>query len=354
MQNLAVPRWDLLKLGNYGTFTIQTTRGCPYSCEFCTVQKFNGRKYRRKPMANIAEEFRCLKEFINHKDKTVFLVDDNITADRKFAKELFTLIKPFGIKWICQSPGKIADDEEILDLMKQAGCSYIAIGFESISKENIASMNKDQVNKVEEYENYIEKIHAAGIAVYGLFMIGNDFDSEKSLWELPEFIEKNNIILYHLPIVTPFPGTTFYERLKKENRLNIDNFWMAEYTSKQLEPVLLKPKNISEQRLREVQIAILLRLNDLDALLARLRKAWARGILIGQGMGCFLKTKVLAFYLLAKNFKHARKRNFLLKCIFSRFNQNLSSIALALNNYSHTEEKAALFNKIREEANAIY
>jgi len=337
LQKLIIPRWDLLRLKNYGALTIQTTRGCPYSCEFCSVQKFNGNKYRRKPIEHIVEEFKYLTKFLDNKQ--VFIVDDNITVDRNFAKELFKAITPFKTKWFCQSPGKIADDDEILNLMKEAGCTYMGIGFESLSKENIISMNKVHINKVEEYEKYIKKIHNAGIAVYGFFMIGNDFDTEESIMEIPEFIEKNNIVFSTILPPIPFPGTALFDRLKKENRLEVDNFGLMEYKENISEPVLIKPKNISAKKLKEIQLQILKKLNNLDSLFSRLIKAWARGVLTNHGVGYFLKTKFRLFLLLVSNFSNSPVRKFLWKCILSKYNQKFSSITLSLNSYFSVFEK---------------
>ncbi|MCM8781233.1 MAG: B12-binding domain-containing radical SAM protein, partial [Candidatus Omnitrophica bacterium] len=143
LTNSPIPRWDLLKNDKYCYFTIQTGRGCPYDCDFCSVKVFNGRGYRHKTIDSVIEEIKTLQK-IDYK-KLIFFTDDNLLASPKYSEELMQRLIPLKIKtWWCQSSVNRLKDDRLLDLMYRAGCRVIFVGLESVSQKNLDVMNKGQ------------------------------------------------------------------------------------------------------------------------------------------------------------------------------------------------------------------
>ena len=214
MLNLPIPRRDLFVKGAYLLRnTISTTRGCPYSCSFCTVTSFFGHTYRCRPVAEIIKEI----ETLNHKKLIVF-VDDNIVGNPPFAKELFQALIPYKIKWVGQASVTVANDDELLKLAAASGCIDLFIGFESLSPANLAAVGK-KINTVDEYENVIRKIHSYGIAIHGFFMFGFDEDDEDTFKRTVRFAKKMRLESAQFDVLTPYPGTKLHETLDKAGRI---------------------------------------------------------------------------------------------------------------------------------------
>jgi len=214
MLNLPIPRRDLFVKGAYLLRnTISTTRGCPYSCSFCTVTSFFGHTYRCRPVEEIIKEI----ETLNHKKLIVF-VDDNIVGNPKFAKELFQALIPYKIKWVGQASVTVANDDELLKLAAASGCIDLFIGFESLSPANLAAVGK-KINTVDEYENVIRKIHSYGIAIHGFFMFGFDEDDEDTFKRTVRFAKKMRLESAQFDVLTPYPGTKLHETLDKAGRI---------------------------------------------------------------------------------------------------------------------------------------
>ena len=199
---------------------LQTTKGCPFHCEFCSVYAFDGQKNRHKSIDQVIQEILDIKSTGSKykSKKAIFIADDNIITNRKFARELFTAMKPHDINWMCQSSIDISKEDELLVLMRDSGCGAIFIGFESISMDNLKAMHKD-VNQRFDYEEAIRKIQSHGMLVHSSFIVGYDYDSEKTFNELITFIDKTNLLMPLVNILTPFPGTELFCRLEKEGRI---------------------------------------------------------------------------------------------------------------------------------------
>ena len=199
---------------------LQTTKGCPFHCEFCSVYAFDGQKNRHKSIDQVIQEILDIKSTGSKykSKKAIFIADDNIITNRKFARELFTAMKPHDINWMCQSSIDISKEDELLALMRDSGCGAIFIGFESISIDNLKAMHKD-VNQRFDYEEAIRKIQSHGMLVHSSFIVGYDYDSEKTFNELITFIDKTKLLMPLVNILTPFPGTELFCRLEKEGRI---------------------------------------------------------------------------------------------------------------------------------------
>ncbi len=212
--NLPIPRRDLFAEGAYLVrHTISTTRGCPYSCSFCSVTSFFGHTYRCRPVEEIIKEI----ETFNKRELIVF-VDDNIVGKPKFAKELFRALIPYKIKWVGQASVTIARDDELLKLAAASGCIDLFIGFESLSPANLAAVGK-KINVVDEYENVIKKIHSHGIAIHGFFIFGFDEDDEDVFRRIVRFAQKMRLESAQFDFLTPYPGTTFCESMDEAGRI---------------------------------------------------------------------------------------------------------------------------------------
>ncbi|MGB9662582.1 MAG: B12-binding domain-containing radical SAM protein [Moorellaceae bacterium] len=240
LENMAVPRRDLLNRSRYLVpDTVQTTRGCPFSCSFCTVSRFFGHQFRFRPVEEVVREVQALE------GEVIAFVDDNIVGHPGYAKRLFKALAPLKIKWFSQGSLNIARDEELLRLAAESGCIGLFIGFESLSPANLQAIGK-AVNRVEEYSAAIKKIHEHGIAIEGAFIFGFDEDDESIFERTVKFAQDNRLEAAQFGILTPFPGTPLREQLEREGRI-INNDW-AEYT---ISKVVFQPKRMSPETLQK-------------------------------------------------------------------------------------------------------
>ena len=226
LEKLSVtPRRDLLH-PNYLWHSIQTSRGCPFDCKFCTVSKYLGRQYRQRT----ADDVLCELEDIP--GDFVAFVDDNLigysAASKARAKALFTGMLSRGIrkKWWMQTSINAADDEEIIELAARSGCMFVFVGFESINPQTLKGMNKKANISlgIENYKRVVDTFHRYGIAVLGAFIIGNDDEPSNYYQKLSDFIITSGVDMVQVSILTPLPGTQLMEELKDQNRILFDKF----------------------------------------------------------------------------------------------------------------------------------
>jgi hypothetical protein len=207
-----IPRWDLVDTSKIMSLNVQVSRGCPYKCDFCIVPEMYGHKMRYRDIDNVIEEIKSLPL------KKIFFADDNLTFNKKYARELTRRLKPLNILWTCQSTIEIAQDDELLKSMADSGCISILIGFESLNVSSLNETNKGH-NTKESYEQVIAKIHSFGIHVFGSFMIGFDADTKADLDDIYNFILDNAIPFSAISIVSAAPGTKLYQRMEEQGRL---------------------------------------------------------------------------------------------------------------------------------------
>ena len=238
LHNLPMPRRDLFTEGAYFIKnTLSATRGCPYSCSFCSVPPFFGHTYRCRPVEEVLKEI----DTFNNK-KRMFFVDDNIVGNPKFAKELFRALIPYKIKWFGQACVTIAKDDELLKLAAASGCTGLLIGFESISPASLATVGKS-INVVDEYQDVIRKIHSNGIGIHGFFIVGLDEDTEDVFTRTLHFAQNMRLESAGFAYPTPLPGTAFYESLDKAGRI-ITKDW-----SRYSDDIVFEPKLMSREAL---------------------------------------------------------------------------------------------------------
>lgn len=220
---------------------IQTTRGCPYKCEFCTVTSFFGGTYRQRPVTRVIDEVKSLSRQAGY----IFFVDDNLVANKAHTIALLDELKNFKLRWVCQAPITIAKDDALLRKMMEAGCHGIFIGFESLNSKNIEVMGKKQ-NTVSFYEEAIQRIHNMGIGVYGSFVFGYDHDTPAVFDQYLEFANRTGIDGAFLPVLTPFPGTRIHTRLAEEGRILSQDWRLYDMAT-----VVYQPKGMSVRELQE-------------------------------------------------------------------------------------------------------
>ena len=249
IEHQLAPRRDHFK-GDYFVETVQTSRGCPFNCSFCSVTAFNGAKIRMRNTDDVVREIAELE------GKRIFIVDDNIIGAgprcirRSF--ELFDRLKGCGKEWAGQTCLNIVEHDGLLKSASDAGAKAFLIGFESLDEATIKSMNKS-VNlrpNTKNFKDAISKIHDNGIAVIGCFIFGADTHDKDVFEKTVEFVLNAQIDAVQFSVNTPLPGTKLFKRIEEENRLlysDYPNDW-KHYTI--LEPVF-QPKHMEPEELYE-------------------------------------------------------------------------------------------------------
>ncbi len=237
---IPLPRRELLKREGYiTTAVVQTSRGCPHGCAFCTVSKFFGRAYRFRPLQQVVEEVASLQE------KLVFLIDDNVLALPRHAQELFEQMAGLGKRWMGQASLAGLRDPGLLKLAARSGCRALFVGFESLSQAALNRFGKG-FNVVDRYSDVIQRLHDVGIGVIASFMFGLDEDTEATFDKTLAFAERSRVDLLQMSILTPLPGTRLYAEMEQEGRI-IDRNW-AHYDGGH---VVFRPSSMSPEKLLE-------------------------------------------------------------------------------------------------------
>lgn len=266
LENQPIPRWDLLKCQQYYYLPLQTTRGCPYDCEFCTVKAMFGKRFRCKSVESVIREI----EMASSLHKLLFFVDDNLVGNRGHAKKMLQRLIPYKLHYFTQASINLADDEEMLNLMAESGCKKLLVGFESISGNSLIQMNKDFSYRPEEYAKKIEKIQATGIEILGSFIFGSDDEDENIFEKTVQFINDAKIALILLNILTPYPGTQLYKRLSTEGRILHHNW--SEYDSGH---VCFIPKLMNEETLFKGYLWASQQIHSYESIFKRMKGVWA-------------------------------------------------------------------------------
>lgn len=200
---------------------VQHGRGCPYTCDFCSVSAFYGGRLGHRPAAQVAAEIAQIGR------RNLFLVDDNLLADPSRTEEFLRALIPLRVRWTCQVSLDVAADERMLDLLAKSGCAVALIGFESLDRRNLEQMGKGaNLAGCGDYAAAVERFRQRGIMVYGTFLFGYDHDTPAAIEAALEFAIRNRLCLANFNPLTPFPGTPLFERLRREGRLLHDRWWL--------------------------------------------------------------------------------------------------------------------------------
>lgn len=233
-----IPRKDLLKKDRYITLnTVECVRGCNHSCSFCAYPTAFGKRVITRPVEDVIAEIKTFK------GKFVIFPDVNLIADIRYARELFTAMIPLKKWWFGLTTTAIGHNDELLDIFRRSGCKGLLLGFESVNQETQKDINKG-VNSVNEYEWLMEKLHDNQILVMGCFAFGSDEDSADVFKRTAQLCLNAKIDLPRFSIITPFPGTPFYNELKEQGRITETDWALYD-----VEHVVYEPKNMSKQEL---------------------------------------------------------------------------------------------------------
>ena len=233
------------KIGGMTTIPFQTSRGCPFHCSFCSVAGMFGKAYRFRSTENIIEELRRY----DPKKNTIFFYDDNFTANHKRARELLLRMieEDFNFQWSTQVRVDIAKDSELMGLMRRAGCHTVYVGMESVNPASLKSMKKQQT--VEEMAQAMQMFRQHHIHVHGMFVYGFDEDDWHTVKETVKFAKKARFSSTQFMILTPLPGSEFFNKVICENRIQFHDWALYD-----AHHAVFKPKQLSLFELQRAQI----------------------------------------------------------------------------------------------------
>lgn len=217
LAGMSFPNRDMIRRRNYAPVdVIQATRGCPYHCSFCSIAAFSHSRLRTRPIEEVIAELTTL-------GRRVLFIDDNLTADRAYAKALFAAMIPLGKRWFSQCGVGIGADDELLGLAAASGCRGLFIGLETLAQPGLRAWHK-QSNVGQDYQALIAKIHRAGIAVVAGFVFGGDHDRPDVFARTLDFLLETNIESLQATRLTPFPGTPLFAEMDAQGRI-FDKDW---------------------------------------------------------------------------------------------------------------------------------
>lgn len=220
LANAPMPRYDLLDPAKYNRFPVQTSRGCPFKCEFCASSILLTPRYMHKPIPRVIDEIREIKTRWPH--PFIELADDNSFADRQYGRRLAEAIAREDVKWFAETDISVAQDDELLRILAESGCRQILIGLESPTASGVNGVELKSNWKFRKrncYQPAIERIQSHGITVNGCFVLGLDGDTVEVFDLIPEFVDKTALYDVQITMHTAFPGTPLYRRLLKAGRL---------------------------------------------------------------------------------------------------------------------------------------
>jgi radical SAM superfamily enzyme YgiQ (UPF0313 family) len=277
LDEVPIPAWSRLRSEEFLFHQIQTTRGCPFMCRFCSVPDISGNTFRFKPVEAVVAEIRALPRagYLKDRMKALYFVDDNFISRVRYTKELLRALVPLFEsgelgEWSAETTLNVATDEELLDLFVAAGCSTLIIGFESIHQATLESMDK-KVNFCLTYQEAIQRIHRRGLSIVGNFIVGFDTDTIAVFKEIVDFVDEHTILYPFFSILTPMPGTALYDEYEAAGRL--DHRDWARYDTRH---VVFEPRHMSRDELMDGYIWMYTEAYASMRALDRLERYWQR------------------------------------------------------------------------------
>lgn len=268
IETLPLPRYDLMDARKLGRWRpVQATRGCPFTCSYCSITAFFEQGYRKRPVDQVIRDVRAAKK---HGTRYITFIDDNIGVDWSYAAELWEALIPEKIIWMSQCSLHIADRPDMLKLARRSGCRMLSFGIESTNAESLKTVDKEW-NRPERYAEAVATIRKHGIDVSTEMIIGLDHDDDAVFDETFAFIMENRISLPRVHIMTPVPGTPLYDEMESQDRLLSQDF--GRFSGGQ---VVYKPRLLDPDQLQSGYWRLYERLFAPGALLKRLGRNPAR------------------------------------------------------------------------------
>jgi bacteriochlorophyll C12 methyltransferase len=222
---------------------ILATKGCPVGCNFCTTPVIYGKSFRHRELDLVLDEMRYHQDRLGKRDVTFSFMDDNISFRPQYFTDLLDGMAKLGVRWNANISMNFLHKPEVAEIAGRSGCDLMSIGFESLNPDVLKSVNKG-ANRLQNYSTVVGNLHKNGIAIQGYFMFGFDDDSDKSFQATYDFIMENRIEFPVFSLVTPFPGTPFFEEMKPRIRhFDWDKYDTFHY--------MYEPRKISGEKLLE-------------------------------------------------------------------------------------------------------
>jgi radical SAM superfamily enzyme YgiQ (UPF0313 family) len=245
LQGLPFPRYDLLDLRKYSifkikSFSVQSSRGCPFQCEFCSERFYLGGRYRYRSVPEVIEEIKASKA------RNILFADSNFAGNVDHAMELMEALIPLKVSWSSLWPAYLCTNQKFMDLAQKSGLLHVNIGIESIDPDTLYEMNK-KVNKVQQYKEILVNLRKRGISYSLNFIFGWDTEKKGVFRSTLAFLRQNKVPVAYFNILTPHKGTPLYERMKAENRIiDIDHIgrWPGIFCH-------IRPRHYSAEELEE-------------------------------------------------------------------------------------------------------
>lgn len=287
---IATPRKDLLDPRDYLVANpIQTTRGCPHNCRFCTTPAVFGRKFRQRRIEDIVEEIREAKE--RHKAWCYIFADDNFGGKHNWAIELCEALRPLKIAWASQCDVMISENDRLLRAMRDSGCVGLILGLESPKVDTLREAGKRFVSP-ETYARRIRKIQSFGISLWGAFIFGFDHDTWQDCRDACRFAQRMDLSMSCYPILTPYPGTEFFRQFEREGRIRTYDWERYNGAS-----IVFEPRQMTPQQLRHAQMAAFAEFYSPGSAFRRLKlwplksRAWVANLAIWQGIQYYYRKR---------------------------------------------------------------
>ena len=226
LQNAPMPRFDLLDPAKYNRITVQTSRGCPHKCEFCASSILLTSRYKLKPVEKVIAEIHEIKKIWPR--PFIEFADDNSFVHREHYKRLMRALANENLRWFTEADVRVAEDPELLGLMRDSGCQQVLIGLESPSRPSLNGIELNsnwKARQMDHYKSAIARIQSYGITVNGCFILGLDGDRPEVFEDVFQFVKDSGLYEVQITFLTAFPGTPLYQRLKKEGRIIRDRAW---------------------------------------------------------------------------------------------------------------------------------
>lgn len=271
MDQIPIPRWQDVPIDRYLFHQVQTTRGCPFRCRFCSVPDISGNDFRFKPVANVLAELAAMPRGLLGR-QPLYVVDDNFISRVKYTRELLTAMAPLAAAgqippWSAETTLNVAGDEQMLDLFRAAGCATLILGLESVEEDTLAQMDKN-INFVLTFQDAIQRIHDRGMTVVGNFIVGFDTDTVATFRRIRDFVQETGMLFPFISILNPMPGTKLFDDMLAAGRL--DHTDWHRYDTRH---VVMEPARMSREQLMDGYIWLYEELYN-DKLLDRLERNW--------------------------------------------------------------------------------